>query len=82
MTKYLVASPDAQSLLELPFSWQDLEPELLRPVFPVGKPAEIGELAREICEFVHRMRLRKDNRWLQEGVGGTTSMPVGKLSAT
>ena len=51
----------------------------MRPVFPAGKPAEMGELAREICEFVRRMRLRKDNRWLQEGVGGTTSMRVAGL---
>ena len=79
VTKYLIAQADGKFLLELPPAWQDMESEMLTRVFPTGKPADLGDLAREICNFVRRMPLRKDNRLLQDGLGGTTVMPAAGL---
>eukprot|EP00435_Cladocopium_sp_Y103_P029288 s1740_g7.t1 len=77
VTKYLIAPPDCQLLMELPLQWQDLDQQMIKRAFPTGKPADIGETAKDICDYVRRLPLRKDNRLLQ-GTGGTpTSVPVG-----
>lgn len=76
VTKYLIAQADGKCLVELPPSWKDMEAEMLKRVFPTGRPADMGEVAKEICDFVRRMPLRKDNRLLQEAGVGTTVMPA------
>ena len=77
VTKYLVAPPESQLLVELPLQWQDLDPQIIQRAFPTGKPASMAETARDICDYVRRFPLRRDNKLLQ-GTGGTSStVPAG-----
>ena len=82
ITKYLIAPADVPLLSELPVAWQDLDGQLLRKVFPTGKPADMGEVSKEICEFVRRMPLRKDNRLLQDGASKSVLASAGFSSGT
>ena len=77
VTKYLVAPPESQLLVELPLQWQDLDQQIIQRAFPTGKPASMAETARDICDYVRRFPLRRDNKLLQ-GTGGTSStVPAG-----
>lgn len=65
VTKYLTAAEDSKYLLDLPVVWEELDQDIMTRVFPTGKPTQITNLAEEICNYVRRMPLRKDNRLLQ-----------------
>eukprot|EP00435_Cladocopium_sp_Y103_P061924 s1727_g23.t1 len=83
VTKYLTAAPESKYLLDLPVAWQDLDPETVRRVFPTGKPAQINNLAEDVCNYVKHMPLRKDNRLLAsstQAVPATGSVPGGFLA--
>ena len=66
VTRYLIAAPEnVKPLLALPLAFEELDPELVSRAFPTGKPTQIPDLAQEICNYVRRIPLRKDNRLLQ-----------------
>ena len=74
VTRYLIAAPEnVKPLLALPLAFEELDPELVSRAFPTGKPTQIPDLAQEICNYVRRIPLRKDNRLLQ---GSTHVVPM------
>ena len=83
VTKYLTATEESKYLLELPVAWEDLGQEMAERVFPTGKPAQVADLADEICKYVRRMPLRKDNRLLQSSshvLSSNGQVPAGYLA--
>eukprot|EP00435_Cladocopium_sp_Y103_P055052 s612_g18.t1 len=81
VTRILSSQLETKLLSELPLRWEDLDPIVKQRVFPTGKPSERSAMANEICEYVRKMPLRKDNRLLQAGVSApaasSTSFPSG-----
>eukprot|EP00435_Cladocopium_sp_Y103_P038537 s3768_g10.t1 len=78
VTKFLATvEVGSQALPDLPMSWTELPKDLLKKMFPNGKPAELtASTAAEMVQLVRHYPLRKDNKLLQTSAAAKGTQAV------